>query len=109
VLRRNKRIQGRTRVAEIIKQDESKKTRHFVLKSMPNDLGYARYAIVISKKLERLAVKRNKRRRQVYEVLGKRDQGVAKKASSDIVLLLRRPTMKLNFDELSRALHETLS
>jgi ribonuclease P protein component len=73
---------------------------------MKNDLGYPRFGIVISKKLAKSAVKRNKKRRQIYEIIR---QSLPISDSSDIVLLAKHPVMDLTFDELNRAVREILT
>jgi ribonuclease P protein component len=111
VLRRSKRIHGNDAVEVVIKKGESKKTRSFVLTKRANKLDRNRYGIVISGKLEKSAVKRNKKRRQIYEsirILEK--QGlIAISPPSDIVLLARKPIMNFTFDEIFAAIKLTLT
>lgn len=111
MLRRSNRIQGQSTVEAIIKKGSESKSSSFFLKSVPNDLGYPRFGIVISKKLEKSAVKRNRRRRQIYEIIRSiiKDKTLPFSPSSDIVLLARKSTMNLDFDELNSAVREILT
>ena len=72
---------------------------------MKNELGHPRFGIVISKKLAKSAVKRNRKRRQIYEIIR---QSLPISDSSDIVLLAKHPVMDLTFDELNKAVHDIL-
>lgn len=106
VIKRSKRIHGRDNVASILKDGTSASTPFFIIRKRPNGAETNRYAFVLSKKLERSAVKRNKKRRQVYEILRilEKEGGVANLPSFDIVLLARKPIPTASYDELEKAL-----
>lgn len=106
MIKRNKRIHGRENVSAILKDGTSASTPFFVLRKTENNLAENRYAFAISKKLEKSAVKRNKKRRQVYEIIRILEkQGlVANSPSFDIVLLARRPVSTSSYGDLEREL-----
>lgn len=56
-------------IPRILKNGESFKSRLFIIRLEENGLTYDRFRVIISKKIESKAVKRNKLRRQVYEAL----------------------------------------
>ncbi len=93
-------------MAGILKDGTSASTPFFILRKRTNDLETNRYAFVLSKKLERSAVKRNKKRRQVYEILRilEKEGLVANSPFFDIVLLARKPIPTASYDELEKAL-----
>lgn len=111
VLRRNNRIQGHLRVEEIIKKGEEDKSRFFVLRRLKTDLGHNRYGIVLSKKLAKSAVKRNRLRRQIYEIIRllEKEGAVPSSQSFDIVLLARKATLKLSYDKLAKVIREIIT
>ncbi len=115
MLRRNKRIQGRQRVAEIIqKPDFETKSRLFVIKKKANKLPHDRFAVVVSKKIHKSAVKRNKVRRQVYEsirlLLQKNAEAdVQEPTHSDMILLARTPVQNASFDDIFKAVQQLLN
>ncbi len=114
MLKRSKRIQGKIRVQAILKEGQSASHPFFVLRKLPNDLDRTRYAIVLSKKLEKSAVKRNKKRRQIYEIIRllEKESLVPNAPSFDIVLLARKPVPTASFEALQqniRALLTTLT
>lgn len=70
-----------------------------------------RYAVVVGKKLEKSAARRNHKRRQLYELLRLIEQtkGLSSTSASDIVVLLRQPGLNASFGELQTALIAQLS
>jgi len=110
VLKRSNRIHGRATVSNIVKNGESNKTRFFSYRRLPNEFGHNRYAIVISKKVEKSAVKRNLKRRQIYKSIQdlEKEGNVPSGASSDIVFLVRMATMQLSYKEVKEAIHTLL-
>lgn len=113
MLRRSNRIQGQEAMKFIIKKGAESKSRFFFAKKMENKLGRPRFGIVISKKLDKAAVKRNRKRRQIYEIIRlimkeKDPKSLGISDSSDIVLLAKRKVMDLTFDELNAAVREIL-
>lgn len=111
VLKRSKRIQGKDRVEAILDEGKSRSNPFFVLRWLPGSGTEHRYACLVGKKLERSAVKRNRKRRQVYEIirLMEKDGPLAKREASDIVILARRPAVTASFEELNQALRALLN
>lgn len=111
MLRRSKRIQGEDAVSAALKKGESAKNGFFVIRKLKNQLLHNRYAIVISKKLEKSAVKRNKKRRQIYEIIRQLEKTsfIDISSPSDIVLLARKPVIEASFDDLNKTLREILT
>lgn len=111
VLKRSKRIQGKDRVAKILDEGKSFSNPLFVLRSLPGIQPVNRYAFLMGKKLERSAVKRNRKRRQVYEILRliEKEGGMEKRTPSDIVVLARRPAVNASFVELNKALRTLIN
>ncbi len=66
---------------------------------------------MVSKKLEKSAVKRNKKRRQIYEIIRilEKESLVPSQPAFDIVLMARRPVMKASYDDLNRELRALLT
>lgn len=105
MLNRSKRL-SEARVNQIIKKSETLKTRFFVLKALPNQEEYNRYAVGISKKLEKSAVKRNYKKRQIYDILRRLNPA----GSNDILILVRQAAMTLDYNGLEQEIQSlTLS
>ncbi len=111
MLRRSRRIHGRDAVSAALTKGESAKNGFFVIRKLKNNLDRNRYAIVISKKLEKSAVKRNKKRRQIYEIVRQLEKKsiIDISSPSDIVLLARKPAAHASFDDLNKAVAEILT
>ena len=78
----------------------------FAAVSLPNEVGFNRYAVVVSKKLAKSAATRNHKRRQFYETIRIWEQAnpVSSAPSSDIVLLVRAAALTASFGDLQTAL-----
>lgn len=59
----------RWQVQKIMKREESKKMGMFIIKMIPNKLTFHRFSLVLSRKFAKLAIDRNKKKRQIYEAI----------------------------------------
>ncbi len=73
---------------------------------LPNDKAWNCYAVVVGKKIEKSAAKRNHKRRQINEAIRLLEQAkqVSSGAHSDIVVLVRHAGLTASFEELKTAL-----
>ena len=72
---------------------------------VPNTRGFTRVAVVVSKKVEKTAVRRNRIRRRVYEAIRKNFELVPKR--TDYVLVVySKEVGKMDFSELEKLLGE---
>lgn len=111
VLKRSKRIQGKSIIQALLKDGTSIAHPFFILIKKENGLDRTRYAIILSKKLEKSAVKRNKKRRQIYEIIRilEKESLVPNQPHFDIVLIARKPVPQASYDDLNRSLREILT
>ena len=70
---------------------------------VPNERGFTRVAVVVSKKVEKTAVGRNKIRRRVYEALRRNFELVPKKRDY-VFVVYSKEVMKMPFGELEEML-----
>jgi len=70
---------------------------------VPNTRGFTRVAVVVSKKVEKTAVKRNRIRRRVYEALRKNFDLVPKKMDY-VFVVYSKEVGKMSFSELKEML-----
>lgn len=70
---------------------------------VPNARGFTRVAVVVSKKVEKTAVKRNRIRRRVYEALRKNFDLVPKKMDY-VFVVYSKEVGKMSFSELEEML-----
>lgn len=73
-----------------------------------NELPANCYGVVVSKKVHKSAVKRNRIRRRIYEAIRILEQEgiVPSGPASDIVLLARPPLLEKDFAEIKSAIQE---
>lgn len=112
VLNRNvKRLSRRDNIEEITKKGDKVDNRFLVARRRVNSKGTNRYAIVISKKLQKSAVKRNKLRRQIYETIRliEKEGAVPSNKSFDIVLFTRRTLLEEDFTGIKKATADILN
>lgn len=79
--------------------------------TLDNELDQTRYAVIVGKKLARSAATRNRKRRQIYEIIRilEKNKTIASDRKFDIVLMVRSPAMKSNYTELESALKKHLA
>lgn len=109
VLKRNKRIGRRDNIEDIKENGQTIDGRFLIIRVRKNELDVNRYAVNVSKKMEKSAVKRNRIRRQIQEVIRLNEKSdIIPQKSLDIIIFARKSLMKLNYKEIEIALLETL-
>jgi len=77
-------------------------TKSFVLQVCPNDLNKTRVGFTVSKKISKLAVVRNRLRRQMREIVRLSDNVVTKYPSHDLVLIARSEALNRDYHQLEK-------
>lgn len=97
------------RVQKLLKQPDSKKIGLFVVKMLPNKVLHHRWSVIISKKIEKRAVIRNLKRRQIYEairVITKEENSEEKSSTHfDIALIPYKQIVTCNYQKI----HQNIS
>lgn len=91
------------RVQKLLKQPKSKKIGFFIVKHLPNKVSYNRWTIVISKKVEKRAVIRNLKRRQIYEairLIEKEQTHTDNQTHFDIALIPHKHIVTCNYQKI---------
>lgn len=111
VLKRSKRIHGRPVLKRILDEGASKSGHFLNAISLANTLNSTRYAVVVGKKLAPSSVVRNRKRRQIYEILQilEKNKVIREDEKLDIVLMVRRPAMTSSFSQLQAGIQAQLS
>ncbi|MBU1018442.1 MAG: ribonuclease P protein component [Patescibacteria group bacterium] len=87
-------------IKDILDKGKESKSRYFVVKYQSQSDHESRFAITISRKLEKSAVKRNRFKRQILEII--RLNEVPK--GLEIVILPRFAAIELDYKELEKEL-----
>ena len=95
------RFHSRGGVKYVYKHGKTVRTPKMSLVFGENNRGFTRIAVVVSKKVEKSAVGRNRIRRRIYEVLRSNLDDVPKKMDY-IFVVFSRDVMKMDFKDLER-------
>lgn len=77
-------------------------TKSFVLQVRPNDKGVTRVGFTVSKKISKLAVVRNRLRRQMREIVRLSADLLIKYPSHDVVLIARSEALNRDYHQLTK-------
>lgn len=86
----------------VFKKGESFKSRSFILKITKNNLGKSRFGFIVSKKVSKKAVVRNKIKRRLRSIIKQNLKDIKK--GMDVVLIILSGIEKKNFTELKEEL-----
>jgi len=91
----------RWRVQKLLKQPDNKKIGFFIVKHLSNKVVRNRWSIVVSKKIEKTAVARNLKRRQIYEAIRliKKETPECKQGF-DLVLIPHKQIVTCNYQKI---------
>lgn len=91
----------------ILKKGDSFTSKLFIVRCKPNRESFCRYRIVISKKVDPKAVKRNYLRRQSYEAIR---LNLAKETVSglDLILIAKKNAIKASYQNLEEDLKNNI-
>lgn len=101
------RIKKNKDFAAIFKNAKSVKTSIFILKIRKNDLGLNRFGFVVSQKVSKKAVLRNKVRRRLSEAVKSRSGDIKK--GYDVVFIALSGIEKKNYKEIKEAVNKCLN
>jgi len=79
---------------------QSASTKNLILKTKPNDLRKSRFAFVISTKVDKRAVVRNKIKRQLRAIIKKHLNKLPPK--KDFLFITQKPITKLVFEQIEK-------
>ena len=98
-------------VTRILDEGTSKTGPFLNVISLENDLGHTRYAAIVGKKLAKSAVVRNRKRRQIYEIvrLLEKNKVIREDQNLDIVLIARAGALKSDYTELTNGIKTQLA
>lgn len=77
-------------------------TKTFGIKAVDNGLGVSRLGVLISTKVSKKAVVRNKLKRQIKEIIQKELPGL--KSGKDLIIIVFSQILDKNFEEIKEAL-----
>ncbi len=103
MLSKKYRFHSRGGVKYVYQKGKTVRTAKMSLIFLDNTRGYTRFAVVVSKKVEKSAVKRNRMRRRIYEVLRLNLEKIPKERDY-IFMVFSKEVAKMSFAELEKLL-----
>ena len=107
MLNKKYRITKKEDFTEINKKGKKIGSSHFIIKFTQNSLGYSRYGIIISTKISKKAVERNKIKRQLREII--RINYDTLPQGYDIVIYTKKNICNVLFHELEKEILKSLA
>ena len=88
----------------ILRKGNKIESKFFIILFITNEEGHSRYRAIVSKKISKKAVVRNKLRRRIYNTL----RLAPHEESNDYIVIPKKQTLNRSFKELSTDLWKTL-
>ncbi len=98
MLKKTNRITKDKEFDRVFKTGQSFYTKVFGVKAADNDLGTVRLGVLVSTKVSKKAVVRNKLKRQIREIIQKELPGL--KEGKDLVIIVFSQILDKNFEEI---------
>lgn len=99
----------RNRINFILEKGNSTRSSLFIIKYSENNENFSRFCVIISKKFEKSAIKRNRLRRQIFEGIRLNLKENPSKKSLDIILIPKKSITDKDFDEIKEETNSILS
>jgi len=101
------RLKGDRHFKRLVTSGRSFFSKDISLRRVPNSLDVSRFAFVVSTKVSKKTVERNKLKRRMREIIRKMIPII--KPGSDILIIGKKSALELNFGQLETAINEVLS
>ena len=83
-------------------------SRFLIARFRKNELDHHRFSTIVSTKIERRAVVRNRIRRQIYEIIRLHLEKIAGTAHFDILILPKKAIIGTTYDDLEKSFSKLL-
>ncbi|MDP2820743.1 MAG: ribonuclease P protein component [bacterium] len=98
MLKKNLRIRKQKNFDFLYKKGKRTKSKFFAVIFTPNDVGFNRFAFIVSSKVDKRAVARNKLKRRMREITRANYNKI--KPSFDFIIIAFPQAIKADFNEL---------
>lgn len=103
------RFHGHGSLRYVYKNGEALRSHLLTVKYVPNPhRKYSRFSVVVSKKVHKGAVGRNRIRRRIYEVI-RQELPQMRQANDIVIIVFSSELMTMPFDELTQTLRQLFS
>lgn len=94
----------REKIAFILRKGEEKASELFIIRSASNTENFSRFRTIVSRKIEKSAVKRNSLRRKIYEAIRLNLKENVTKRPKDIILIPKKKILQKTFEAIKEDL-----
>lgn len=94
----------REKIAYILKKGDSFKSQLFIVRLKPNQETHNRFRTIVSLKIDKKAVKRNKLRRQIYEALRLSEQENKQEQNYDLIIIPKKSILGAKYQDIEKDL-----
>jgi ribonuclease P protein component len=106
MLKKNNRIKSPIIFQKALSQGKRKDVQYFKIIFCKNNENISRFAVIVSKKVHRLAVKRNFLKRRIKNIL--RELVSVLPQGFDVLIIVKKNCLKIDFNETKNQLKELL-
>ncbi|MEE8131712.1 MAG: ribonuclease P protein component [Candidatus Paceibacterota bacterium] len=101
----------RLSIQKFLKNNHQKvvRSKYFAIKFKSNNLSFSRFGIVISNKVSKSAVKRNKIKRIIFDFFRLKEYYLKLKTGKDVLIIVSTQVNKLTKVEIERELENVFS
>ncbi|HQL11493.1 MAG TPA: ribonuclease P protein component [bacterium] len=107
MLKKKYRVKKIKEFKEIIKNGNYTGANEFYIKFIPNNLNYSKVSVVVPSKIEKRAVKRNRIKRQMSEIIRLIYKNI--KPGFNIVFFCKSPILKMPYELMKQKIDKILS
>lgn len=95
-------------ISYILRKGDSYETSLFIIRLTKNNEHFLRYRAIISRKLSKSAVDRNKLRRQIYEIIRINSPEEQNVEGYDLILIPKKKILSSKFTEIESDIREKI-
>jgi len=102
MLKKINRVKSQKAFKQIFAKGAAVQGKNLIIRVFPNELGCARFGLIVSSKIDKRATVRNRLRRQLSEII--RSELIKIKPGFDVVVISKKGLAVLSFGEIQREL-----
>ena len=100
MLKQEYRLRKQKDFALVLKSTNTSGTKNILMKALSNNSDFSRFGFIISKKVDKRAVIRNRIKRQLSEII--RLQCDRIKPGFDVIILVKKPILEIDYKQMEK-------
>ncbi|MBI4234769.1 ribonuclease P protein component [Candidatus Peregrinibacteria bacterium] len=98
----------REKIAFILRKGEERASEFFIIRLSANVESFSRFRTIVSRKMDRSAVKRNSLRRKIYEAIRLNVKENDTRTGKDIILIPKKKILNKSFLAIKKDIKKTI-